>query len=198
SVIVRDGDDAILPCSLGTNENLKNVRFEWTKEGTEEEVFIYDSVVGYSPALGGRVSLFRGDLQHGNASIKINNVQLEDGGIYTCIFPSRGKTFWIELVVGAAEPEITIFVQRNGGALLQCDVKNANPKPTVEWQDSNNLNITSEQPQVFEQGGRFNITLKATVKRSDRYRCVATQLQIKHQAQKEINVDFDGEWYFNP
>lgn len=99
------------------------------------------------------------------------------------------------MFTGAADPEITISVQRNGGALLQCDVKNANPKPTVEWWDSNDQIITPEE--VSEQGGRFNITLKATVKRSDRYRCVATQEEINHQTQKEINVHIYGEWYFN-
>lgn len=100
------------------------------------------------------------------------------------------------MFTGAAEPEITIFVRLYGGALLQCDVKNAYPEPTVQWWDSNNQIIHSEESQVSEQGGRFNITLKATVKKPDRYRCVATQEKIKHQAQKEINVDFDGEWHF--
>lgn len=96
---VREGDDAILPCSLGTNENIQNVRFDWTKEGTEKDVFIHDTGTDCSPALRGRVSYFPDDLKNGNASIRINKVQLKDGGIYTCNFPSRGKTFRIELVV---------------------------------------------------------------------------------------------------
>ncbi|XP_063329427.1 butyrophilin subfamily 1 member A1-like isoform X2 [Pelmatolapia mariae] len=194
TVNANEGDDAILPCSLGTNENIEFVRFEWTKEGTEKKVYIHDTGLDHSPALPGRVSHFR-DLQHGSASIRINKVQLEDEGNYTCNFPSRGKTFRIELlVVGAAEPEITIVVQRNGWALLQCDVKNAYPKPTVKWRDSNNETIHSEEPQVSKQGDRFNIVLKATVKKPDRYHCVATQREIKHEAQKEINVDFDVEY----
>uniref|UniRef100_A0A668ULV4 Ig-like domain-containing protein n=2 Tax=Oreochromis aureus TaxID=47969 RepID=A0A668ULV4_OREAU len=192
SVFVKEGDDAILPCSLGTNENIEYVRFEWMKEGTKEEVFTCDSGVCYSPALPDRVSHFRDDLQHGNASIKIKNAQLEDEGIYTCSFPTSGKTFRIELVVGAAEPYVTSHDQINGGVLLQCDVKNANPKPTVEWRDSNNQIIHSEEPQVSKQGGRFYITLKATVEKNGRYRCVATQEKIHHQAQKEIHVHIYG------
>uniref|UniRef100_A0A669B624 Ig-like domain-containing protein n=1 Tax=Oreochromis niloticus TaxID=8128 RepID=A0A669B624_ORENI len=202
-VIVKEGDYAILPCSLGTNENIEFMRFEWKKEGTEEEVYIYDNGVGYSPALPGRVSHFRDDLKHGNASIRINNVQLEDKGNYTCNFPNRGKTFRIKLVVepilkvrnvsGAAELYVTSHDQINGGVLLQCDVKNAHPKPTVEWQDSNNEIIPSEEPQVSKQGDRFYITLKATVKKSGRYRCVAKQEEINHQAQKEIYVYIYGK-----
>uniref|UniRef100_A0AAZ1XF36 Ig-like domain-containing protein n=2 Tax=Oreochromis aureus TaxID=47969 RepID=A0AAZ1XF36_OREAU len=204
-VNAKEGDGAILPCSLGTNENIEFVRFEWTKEGTEKKVFIYDNGAGHSSALPGRVSHFP-DLKHGSASIRINKVQLEDGGIYTCSFPTSGKTFRIELVVvepvlkdrnvpGAAKPHVTSHSQIIGGALLQCDVKNAYPEPKVEWQDSDNQTIHSKK-QVSEQGGRFNITLKATVTKTGRYHCVATQGDINHQAQKEIHVHLNvlPEW----
>ncbi|KAL3978812.1 hypothetical protein ACER0C_019874 [Sarotherodon galilaeus] len=294
SVIVKEGDDAILPCSLGTNENIEFMRFEWTKEGTEKKVFICDTGMVDSPALPGRVSHFPDDLQHGNASIKINNVQLKDGGIYTCNFPTRGKTFRIELVVGksvikvtvkedddailpcslgtnvnikskvfdwkkegivkvflykpnstapsdnqfkdrvshfpgelehgnasikiskirvedrgiytcifpdsetkfyvelavgVAQPFVIIPDRTNDWALLQCDVKNAYPKPTVEWWDSNNKISHSEEPQVSEVGGRFYITVKTNVTKDDRYRCVAKQEYIGHQAHTEISVE---------
>lgn len=101
------------------------------------------------------------------------------------------------MFTGAAEPHVTSHDQRNGGALLQCDVQSGFPEPTVKWWNSNNEIIPSEEPQVSEQGGRFNIALKATVKKTGRYRCVATQEKINHQAQKEINVHLNGEWHFN-
>ncbi|KAL3978879.1 hypothetical protein ACER0C_019941 [Sarotherodon galilaeus] len=188
-VIVKDGDDAILPCSF--DESIEHVRFEWKKEGTEKEVFIHDTGLNYSPALGDRVSHFRDDLKNGNASIKIKNAQLEDGGNYTCSFPSKGKTFRIGLVVGAAKPYVTSHDQINGWVLLQCDVKHAYPKPKVEWRDSDNQIIHSEE-QVSKQGDHVYITLKATVKKTGRYRCVATQGDINHQAQQEINVHTYG------
>lgn len=106
-MIVKEGDYAILPCSFGTR--IEHVRFEWTKEGTEKEVFIHDTGVNHSPALPGRVLHFRDDLKHGNASIKINYVQLEDRGIYTCNFPTRGKTFRIKLVVGECCYQLIIY-----------------------------------------------------------------------------------------
>lgn len=108
SVTVREGDYAILPCSLGTNENIQDVRFEWKKDGTEKEVYIHDTWTDFSPALPGRVSHFP-DLQHGNASIRIKNAQLEDRGNYTCDFPSRRKTFRIELVVGECCYQLIIY-----------------------------------------------------------------------------------------
>lgn len=107
-MIVKEGDYAILPCSLGTR--IEFVRFEWTKEGTEKEVFIHDTGVNRSPALPGRVSHFPDDLKNGNASIKINHVQLKDGGIYTCNFTTKGKTFRIKLdVVGECCYQLIIY-----------------------------------------------------------------------------------------
>lgn len=112
-MIVREGDYAILPCSLGTNETIEDVRFEWTKEGTKKEVYIHDTGVDRSPALGGRVSHFPDDLQHSNASIRIKNAQLEDGGNYTCVFPSRRKTFRIKLdVVGECCYQLILIIYR--------------------------------------------------------------------------------------
>lgn len=108
-VIVREGDYAILPCSLATNENIEDVRFVWTKNGTEKEVFIHDTGVNHSPALPGRVLHFRDDLKNGNASIKINYVQQEDKGIYTCNFTTKGKTFRIKLVVGECCYQLIIY-----------------------------------------------------------------------------------------
>lgn len=98
----------------------------------------------------------------------------------------------------AAEPHVTSHNQINGGVLLQCDVQSGLSKPTVEWRDSNDQIIPSEESQVSDKGGRFNITLKATVEKSGRYHCVATQEETKNRAQKEINVHLNGEWHFDP
>lgn len=97
----------------------------------------------------------------------------------------------------APEPSVTNLDQTNDWALLQCDVKGAYPKPTVEWWDSNNQIIPSEEPQVSKKGERFYVILKTTVKKTGRYRCAATQKDIHHQIYKEINVQLNGEWHFN-
>uniref|UniRef100_A0AAZ1X043 Ig-like domain-containing protein n=1 Tax=Oreochromis aureus TaxID=47969 RepID=A0AAZ1X043_OREAU len=137
------------------------------------------------------VSHFPEELKNGNASIKITDTRLEDKGNYTCIFPNTQSgdiRFHIELAVGAAEPSVTNLDETNDWALLKCVVKGASPKPTVEWWDSNNQTIPSEEPQVSKKGERFYVTLKTNVTKTDRYHCVATQKEIWHQAHTEINV----------
>lgn len=103
SVTVKEDDDAILPCSLGTNENIESKLFDWKKEETVN-VFLYkpDNNPRSNPGdnFKGRVSHFPGELEHGNASIKIIKTRLEDKGNYTCLFLDNRKKFRVELVVG--------------------------------------------------------------------------------------------------
>lgn len=101
------------------------------------------------------------------------------------------------MFTGAAQPSVTILNQTDDWALLQCDVQSGYPKPTVEWQNSNNQTIHSEEPHVSEIGNRFYISLNTTVKKDDHYRCIATQKEIWHQSHKKIYIRLNGEWHFN-
>ncbi|CAI5686556.1 unnamed protein product [Oreochromis niloticus] len=169
-VTVKEDDDVILPCSLSTNENIKKMLFDWQKEGTltQKNVFL-----------------------------------LEDNGTYSCKFPDLKQETKIKLVVepilkvrinGVAQPSVTILDQTSDWALLQCDVQSGYPKPTVEWQNSNNQTIHSEQPHVSEIGNRFYISLNTTVKKDDHYRCIATQKEIWHQSHKKIYIRLNEPW----
>lgn len=101
------------------------------------------------------------------------------------------------MFTGAAQPSVTILNQTDDWALLQCDVQSGFPRPTVEWWDSNNQTIPSEEPQVSKIGDRFYITVNTTVKKDDNYCCVATQKDIWHQSQKKIYIHLNSEWHFN-
>ncbi|XP_006807432.1 butyrophilin subfamily 1 member A1-like [Neolamprologus brichardi] len=200
-MVVKEDDDAILPCFFDTNvENIELMKFDWKKEGTDprKQVFMYDRGAHHNNGLSdqddqfkGRVSHFPEKLMDGNASIRINNTRLKDKGNYTCFFPNSKKTFLVELVVGAADPSVTILGHTNNGAQLKCDVKGAYPKPTVEWQDSKNQIIPSED-QTLKRGEDFYVTLKATVRKTDYYRCVATQKEIHHRSHTKIYVYMNG------
>ncbi|XP_039858281.1 CD276 antigen homolog isoform X2 [Simochromis diagramma] len=212
SVTVKEDDDVILPCSLSTNENVKKMLFDWQKEGTptQKNVFLYDDGKYYNNGLLGqdkefkdRVSHFPEELSHGNASIRIKKTRLEDNGTYSCKFPDLKQETKIKLVVepvlkvrinGVAQPSVTILDQTSDWALLQCDVQSGYPKPTVEWQNSNNQTIHSEEPHVSEIGNRFYISLNTTVKKDDHYRCIATQKEIWHQSHKKIYIRLNEPW----
>ncbi|XP_026163077.1 butyrophilin subfamily 1 member A1-like isoform X2 [Mastacembelus armatus] len=200
-MVVKQGGDAILPCSLSPRENIVQKYFEWKRDG-QKEVFMYDSTIhsnnggtGQDEQFRGRISHFPDQLQFGNASIVIRKTKVTDSGKYTCDFPQlqpkrRGL---IELVVGAApEPSVTILDETKAWALLQCVVKGASPKPQLQWQDSGGNMVPAKDPQVTDRGGSYDIILQTTVTKTDNYRCVATQKEINHQVHAEIYVHLNA------
>ncbi|KAL3978871.1 hypothetical protein ACER0C_019933 [Sarotherodon galilaeus] len=192
SVIVKEDDDAILPCSLSTNENIESMVFDWKKEETVQ-VFMYNKgnhhnngLTDQNEQFKSRVSHFPEELKHGNASIRIKETKREDKGNYTCFFPNRSKTFKVELVVGAAPKPYVKLLKEKG--LLECEVPGAYPKPTVEWQDSDNKTLFSKTLQDIEDKNRFYITIQTSVTKPGCYRCVATQMAKWHQIPSETCV----------
>ncbi|XP_049428396.1 butyrophilin subfamily 2 member A1-like [Epinephelus fuscoguttatus] len=213
TVVVKEGSDAVLPCSLSTKESISAKLFDWRKaaqkDGKKKEVFYYDAGIHYnngrpgqSEQFKGRVFHFPGELKHGNASIIIRNTTVTDSGNYTCDFPrlQPRQTFHIELVVEpilkdrsgenpAATPKPSIrTLNATVGVLLQCEVRSASPEPHLQWQDSAGNKLPAEEPQVSEREGCYYITLNANVTKSDRYHCVVTQEEISHQTHEETFV----------
>ncbi|XP_036958155.1 butyrophilin-like protein 1 isoform X2 [Acanthopagrus latus] len=198
-VVVKEGSDVVLRCSIDINVESK--LFDWKKDG-QKEVFMYDAGVHYNNGrtgqdeqFRGRVSHFKDELKHGNASIKIRNTKVADSGDYSCDFPrlQPRKRFNIKLVVGAApEPSIKILDETKDWSLLQCVVRDASPQPKVEWKDSSGNILPAVEPLIIERGGRFYITLNTTVTKTDHYSCVVTQEEIGHQTDAETYVHING------
>ncbi|XP_018541885.1 CD276 antigen homolog isoform X1 [Lates calcarifer] len=215
-VVVKEGNDATLPCSLSTRQNITSELFDWKKDG-QKEVFLYAGGETYSNGRMGqdaqftnRVSHFPEELSHGNSSIIIRDAEVADSGSYTCDFPHLEQKSYIWLVVnrdpqrptltdrsgevrGAApRPYVTIVNVTEKEAVLQCEVLRASPKPKVKWQSSDGNVLPAEEPHVSERGGRYDVTLLTTVTKTttNRFRCVATQEDIGHVTHAEITVTF--------
>ena len=60
---------------------------------------------------------------------------------------------------------------------LKCDVAGASSQPTVEWQESDGNILPAEEPQLSRRGGRYDVSLQITVKKTktNRFLCVAKQ-----------------------
>ncbi|XP_067470237.1 CD276 antigen homolog isoform X3 [Thunnus thynnus] len=210
TVIVKQGSDVILPCSLSTKDDITSKLFDWMKDG--RDVFMYDGGDHYNNGRSGqddhykgRVSHFPGELKSGNASIIIQNTRMEDGGDYTCDFPrlQPGQKFHIKLVVertfkdrsgeitgAAAEPCITIVDVSEDGVQLKCEVRDAFPQPKLCWQDSDGNVLPAEEPQVSERGGHYNVSLYSTVTSTTTncFSCVVKQEDIGHIVNAEITL----------
>ncbi|XP_039653092.1 uncharacterized protein LOC120557125 [Perca fluviatilis] len=171
NITVLGGTDAVLPCSLSTKENTEFKLFDWRKVPQKDdglkEVFMYDAGIHYNNGRGGQSEEFK------------------DG-----VLKDRSE----ENIPGAAsKPKVTILDQQ--AQVLQCEV-HGNPKPEVKWQDSDGNILHAKITQVSEREGSFNITLQTTVTKTDTYRCVATQLEIKHQiyAETSVHISVSESW----
>ncbi|XP_033481933.2 uncharacterized protein LOC117256559 [Epinephelus lanceolatus] len=97
-----------------------------------------------------------------------------------------------ENIPGAApEPYIKIHEARDW-SLLVCEVRGVFPKPKVEWKSGAGNIIPAEQTQVSDKGGSFDITVSVTANKSNYYRCVVTQEEIKHRISAETYLYFES------
>ena len=103
------------------------------------------------------------------------------------------SSFFIYFIAASPEPYARILRATWDGALLQCEVRGAAPEPRVQWQDGAGNVLHAVKIQNRGGGGRFFISLFTTVTKTDVYRCVVTQEDIRHQTQAETFVPFCGE-----
>ncbi|KAM7006213.1 programmed cell death 1 ligand 1-like [Tautogolabrus adspersus] len=186
-VVVKEGQDVVLPCSLSTKENIQTKLFDWKKD--RQEVFFYSGgdysghgITGQDKQFEGRVSHFNEELKNGNASIKITETKVSDSGVYACIFPRLSQEFTIELVVAASpKPNTRILNQTQDWALLQCEVRGASPETKLEWRDSSGNLLPAEETQRSITGGKHHLTIQANVTKSGEYLCVLKQEKIHHE-----------------
>ncbi|XP_039468553.1 butyrophilin-like protein 1 isoform X2 [Oreochromis aureus] len=200
TVVVSEGSDAVLPCSVSTS--LVQELFDWRRRNDQgtQEVFMYQNCSHYNNGLKGQHDQFKGrashfpqQLQFGNASIIIRNTTISDSGNYTCDFPNLQpeQIFSIKLVVRAApKPVVWLVKETEDQVQLHCVVLGAFPKPKVEWKDSDGNIFPAEEPQVLYRGDRYYITFLTTVTATNTslFHCVATQEEIGHVIEAEIRV----------
>lgn len=105
-MVVKEDSDVVLNCSF-SSASIRGELFDWKKDG--QEVFMYDAGQYYSKSRTGQDKQFIGRVEHfpdqldfGNASIVIRKAEVNDGGIYTCVFPKRfpERRSHIALLVG--------------------------------------------------------------------------------------------------
>ncbi|KFW10216.1 V-set domain-containing T-cell activation inhibitor 1, partial [Eurypyga helias] len=88
------GETVILPCTASSPGDviLSSSILYWQRT-TSVVHFVYngqDLLLHQDKHYRGRTSLFLDQMRHGNFSLKLSNVQVNDSGLYTCIYKQTG------------------------------------------------------------------------------------------------------------
>lgn len=131
-VLAFAGGDVILPCSFNITDNNDFPTVEWSKE--RDIAFLYRDGCEIhemkNPAFEYRTGFINKELQNGNISLRISNVQLSDAGKYKCKRLRKNAprdVTTVELVVGTSSPGYLFLVKilelEKCGHALNCSVK---------------------------------------------------------------------------
>uniref|UniRef100_A0A096MAT2 Ig-like domain-containing protein n=1 Tax=Poecilia formosa TaxID=48698 RepID=A0A096MAT2_POEFO len=162
TVNVSQSSDAILPCSPTTKEDLSFKSFKWRKDGLN--VFHYDAGNHYNNGLRGqdpqfkdRVSFFQDQLRSGNASIQIQNVTIQDSGIYSCEISrldSGSQTFNIKLVPLQrllSKDVPTLHATEDSDVMLPCSLSGKDLRQQVfDWKKD------GQEVFLYNNGDHYN------------------------------------------
>ncbi|KAI4884739.1 hypothetical protein NFI96_025546 [Prochilodus magdalenae] len=141
-ISARIGSSVVLPCELSTELDIKSYEVNWHRpDQLENPVLLYKNQMvqenAGDPQYRGRVSLI-GELETGNASLKVENLTLADRGEYVCFVKS---TEWYDrasvklniTVVGS--PPLLSLAESGEEVNVTCVSEGWSPNPTLIWRD---------------------------------------------------------------
>ncbi|KAL3046136.1 hypothetical protein OYC64_004196 [Pagothenia borchgrevinki] len=195
------GETVILPCNFSVKVDAVIPSVEWSKEHEHRYptiAFLYrdgcETFEEKNPTFQYRTNLFLKELERGNASLRLSNVQLSDAGEYKCKTMIKGRpreVGSIELSVGAvSEPKLSVVSAEDGKVTLQCEADCWFPKPEITFLDTHGNIIRDENPKtpIVFKTGCFNIKGNVTVQAGNRVTCRVHQDEINQTRDTEIYI----------
>ncbi|KAL7841060.1 hypothetical protein SRHO_G00247510 [Serrasalmus rhombeus] len=163
SLVVPDGDTSgqlgssvVLPCELSTSLDIRRYELHWHRpDKFDNPVLLYRDLkvqenIG-DPQYRGRASLI-GELQKGNASLRLENLTVADRGEYVCyvksyIWYEEASVFLSLPVVGS--PLLLSFAEAGQQVNVTCASGGWSPKPTLTWRDKQGRELTDSVNQEY-------------------------------------------------
>ncbi|XP_047675800.1 butyrophilin subfamily 1 member A1-like [Tachysurus fulvidraco] len=204
------GEDLVLPCFIKPNTNAMDMTVEWLRVDTGFLlVHSYkdrgdknkDQVQSYR----GRTSLFKEELQKGNASLKLSDLRVSDEGKYKCHV--EDKTWYNDItvhviieVLGSHPLMMMESFDNFGGINLVCESRGWKPEPDVLWLDREGVSLTAEDTQIHRDTEGFSVKSHITVySDSNQFYCRLQQQHHMKEAEIIINsrVFVVWKWAFS-
>ncbi|KAI5629496.1 butyrophilin-like protein 3, partial [Silurus asotus] len=189
-LVVVAGEDLILPCFIKSNTSAVDMRVEWFKMNVEDSlVHLYkdhqDRNKNQAQSYWKRTSLFKEELQKGNASLKLSALRVSDEGKYKCFIEDKSQSddITVNVIVEAQGSQPVIMMENydnSGGIQLVCESRGWNPEPDILWMDGEGDTLPAEDTQIHRDTVGFSVKCSITVhdySDSNRFYC---RLQQKH------------------
>ncbi|XP_076842233.1 uncharacterized protein LOC143486731 isoform X2 [Brachyhypopomus gauderio] len=118
SVVVAPGSDVTLPCSLTPHMSAVDMEVKWTRQDLGDTLVHHyknkqDQTGDQDHSYKNRTSLFIEELNQGNTSLLLKNVQVSDGGQYRCQVDSAHWrdhiSVQLRIEATGGTPEITVL-----------------------------------------------------------------------------------------
>ncbi|KAL7853107.1 hypothetical protein SRHO_G00188920 [Serrasalmus rhombeus] len=143
-LVAEAGEDLVLPCSLQPNISAEDMMVEWIRidrTDTDNLVHLYedhaDRYYDQMKSYSGRTTLFKEELQKGNTSMKLSEVQTSDEGVYKCLVKSA--SWYDDITVHLVEvkvhskvvgPAAALVVEAGEDLVLPCSLQ-----PSISAED---------------------------------------------------------------
>ncbi|KAF7706637.1 hypothetical protein HF521_019891 [Silurus meridionalis] len=199
-LVVVAGEDLILPCFIKFNTSVVDMRVEWFRLNVEDSlVHLYmdheDRNENQAPSYRKRTSLFKEELQKGNASLKLSALRVSDEGEYKCFIEDKSQSddITVNVIVEAQGSQPVIMMENydnSGGIHLVCESRGWNPEPEILWLNREGDTLPAEDTQIHRDTEGFSVKSSITVHDySDSNRFYCRLQQIHHMMETEIIIN---------
>ncbi|KAL6454996.1 hypothetical protein MHYP_G00365640, partial [Metynnis hypsauchen] len=200
-VVTVAGSDVVLPCSVRrldqSSLSAVDMNIKWTRpDWGDALVHFYENHKDVNtrqiPQYRERTALFKEELQNGNVSLRLSDVNTRDEGQYKCIVDSEFWTdevsFNLRVEVIGERPVISVesYDSNSEQFSLLCESKGWRPRPDLQWLNSKGENQPAGDPEIQRHAELFTVKRSFTVHKNDidTFYCRATLGE--HTKEKEI------------
>ncbi|KAL6484030.1 hypothetical protein MHYP_G00089030 [Metynnis hypsauchen] len=120
-----------------------------------------------------RTALFTEELQNGNVSLRLSDVNTRDEGEYKCRVDSEfwkhDVSFDLKVEVIGERPVISVesYDSNSEQFSLLCESKGWRPRPDLQWLNSKGENQTAGDPEIQSDAELFTVKRSFTVHKND-------------------------------
>ncbi|XP_047012408.1 butyrophilin subfamily 1 member A1 isoform X8 [Ictalurus punctatus] len=202
------GEDLVLPCFIKPQTSAMDMTVEWIRvEDVASVVHLYrdheDRNEKQAQSYRGRTSLFKEELQKGNASLKLSSLRVSDEGKYRCLVEDKSSYdditvhVTVEVILGS-HPVITMeSYDHSGGINLVCESRGWNPAPEVLWMNREGDTLPAGDTQIHRDTEGFSVIHRITVydySDSNKFYCRLQQQHHMMEAEVIINSKVFDAW----